>query len=90
MNPVTMRRIAIAGAILAILVAIDGLFMIITNYKPDDSSSNIFHLSDGGTVLLASALLVIIAIVAFVLSNRTHSAATESIAKSEVEPEVKG
>ncbi|EFH81248.1 hypothetical protein [Ktedonobacter racemifer] len=72
MNPVALRRIAIAGLILTLLVAIDGIYMVVTNYNPDDTSGHMSHLSDGATVLIAAALLLIITVVAFVLSQRTQ------------------
>lgn len=74
MNPIALRRIAIAGLILTLLVAIDGIYMVASNYKPDDTSSNTLHMSDGMTVLVAAALLLIITVVAFVLSQRTQPA----------------
>ncbi|HLG66125.1 MAG TPA: hypothetical protein VKY19_29675 [Ktedonosporobacter sp.] len=93
MNPVTLKRIAIAAAILTVLVAIDGLYMVLTNYHPDDTSNNgfgAFHPSDGQTVLIAAGLLLLVAIIAFVLSNRTQLTvgAAGQPAKQDVEPEV--
>ena len=89
MNPVTLRRIAIVGAILTVLVAIDGLYMVLVNYKPDDTSNNgflSFHPSDGQTVLIAAGLLLVVTVIAFILSNRAKA---ESSVKQEVEPEAK-
>jgi Na+(H+)/acetate symporter ActP len=91
MNPVTLKRIAIAGAILTVLVAIDGLYMVLANYKPDDTSGNgfgSFHPSDGQTVLIAAGLLLVITIIAFILSSRAQQK-VESPVKQEVEPEAK-
>lgn len=93
MNPVTLKRIAIAAVILTVVVAIDGLYMVLTNYHPDDTANNgfgAFHPSDGQTVLIAAALLLIVAIIAFVLSNRTQPAAGTAgqPAKQDAEPEV--
>ena len=73
MNPVTLKRIAIIGAILTVLIAIDGLYMVLVNYKPSDTSNNgfaSFHPSDGLTVLIAAGLLLVITVVAFILSTR--------------------
>jgi len=91
MNPVTLRRIAIVGAILTVLVAIDGLYMVLANYKPDDTSNNgfgSFHPSDGQTVLIAAGLLLVITVIAFILSSRAQPE-VESPVKQEVEPEAK-
>jgi Na+(H+)/acetate symporter ActP len=89
MKPITLRRIAIVGAILTVLVAADGLYMVLANYKPDDTSNNgfgNFHPSDGQTVLIAAGLLLIVTIVSFALSMRSHPEA----AKSTVNPETAG
>lgn len=80
MNPFVLKRISLVGAILTVLIAIDGLYMVFTNYHPDDTSNNGFggfHPSDGVTVLIAALLLLIVTIIAFVLSRR-------------VQPEVEG
>jgi Na+(H+)/acetate symporter ActP len=93
MRPITLRRIAIVGAVLTVLVAIDGLYMVFANYKPDDTSNNgfgNFHPSDGQTVLIAAGLLLIVTIVAFVLSARSHPEEAEPTVNSEAAgPEVK-
>ncbi|GER92113.1 hypothetical protein KDW_62750 [Dictyobacter vulcani] len=44
MNPIFLRRLAIAGLILTVLVALDGIFMVVTNYHPDDTSNNTLHM----------------------------------------------
>lgn len=86
-----MRLIAIIGGILTVLVGIDGLFMVLTHYKPDDVNN--YTLSDGATVLVAAAILLIVSVVAFVLSNRANAAQTIASAEAkqsepQVEPEV--
>jgi Ca2+/H+ antiporter len=93
-NSAALRRISIIGAILTVLLIIDGLYMVLTNYKPDDTSGNgfaSFHPSDGQTVLIAAGLLLVITIVTFVLSARSRRTATEATpaGNSEAEPEVK-
>ena len=89
MDPVTLRRIAIVSTILTVLIAIDGLYMVLVNYKPDDTSNNgfaSFHPSDGQTVLIAAGLLLVITVVAFILSAR---AKVEPPGEQEVRPEAK-
>jgi len=96
MNAVTLRRISIAGAILTVLLAIDGLYMVLSNYHPGDTGNNGFgniHPSDGQTVLIAAFLLLIVTIVAYVLYTRAPKGSTtqEQVAvkeKSPLEPEV--
>ena len=75
MNSNTLRRIAIITAVLTVLVALDGIYMLAVNYHPDDTSNNgfgSFHPSDGTTVLIAAVLLLIFTVVAFVVSHRTQ------------------
>lgn len=88
MNPRVLRLIAIAGAILTVLVGIDGIYMMVAHYKPGDVNS--YNLSDGATVVVAAVLLLIITIIAFVLSMRAQSTEGQrSDIRSEMEPEVK-
>jgi uncharacterized membrane protein len=63
-----MRLLAIISAILTVLVGADAIYMIVTHYKPSDSNN--FNLSDGGTVVIAAVLLLILTIVAFVMASR--------------------
>jgi hypothetical protein len=91
MNPVILRRTAIGAAILTVLVGIDGLYMVLSNYHPDDTSNNgfgNFHPSDGQTVLIAAGLLLVIAIIAFVLSTRSQAKSGEQTPVKEPESEV--
>jgi len=88
MNPIMLRRISIIGAVLTVLVAADGLFMVLANYKPDDTANNgfaSFHPSDGGTVLIAAGLLLIVSALAFYLSMRSSAGASKQEAKGEPE-----
>ena len=89
MNPVTLRRIGIAGAILTVLVAIDGIYMLVSKYNGGEVQN--YNLPDGATVLIAAGLLLIVTVVAFLLSMRA-SASTSSSATADrqgVEPEAK-
>jgi membrane protein implicated in regulation of membrane protease activity len=78
MNPRTLRLIGIVGIVLTVLVALDGIYMLATNYKPDDTSGNALHLADGTNLLIAAGLLLIISIVAFVLSRQAARRGTPS------------
>ncbi|HEY4388312.1 MAG TPA: hypothetical protein VGN34_28000 [Ktedonobacteraceae bacterium] len=68
MNSVTLKRIAIIGAVLTVLLAIDGMYMLVTHYNKNETMN--YNLPDGATVLIAAVLLLILTVVAFVLSNR--------------------
>jgi len=88
MNPIMLRRISIIGAILTVLVAIDGLYMVFANYKPDDTANNgfaSFHPSDGQTVLIAAGLLLIVSGLAFYLSMRMSAETSKEDVKGEPE-----
>ena len=85
MSSITLRRIAIITTIMTVLVAIDGIYMLVTRYNQGETQN--FNLPDGTTVLIAAGLLLVCAIVAFVLSARSRSAVAEP--KTEAEPEVK-
>ncbi|HLH63439.1 MAG TPA: hypothetical protein VKV20_17285 [Ktedonobacteraceae bacterium] len=89
MNPVTLRRIGIAGAILTLLVAIDGIYMLVSKYNGGETQN--YNLPDGATVLIAAALLLIVTIVAFLLAMRastsSSAAANQKSIKSEVKPQ---
>jgi hypothetical protein len=82
MNPIVLKRLWIAGAILTVLLALDGLYMVLSNYKPGDTANNTLHMSDGVTVLVAAALMLVITIAAF-LSVR-HSESVPAVIESEV------
>ena len=66
-----MRRIAWISAVLTLLLAVDGLYMLTTQYNPDDVYN--FRLSSGGTMLVAAGLLLIITIIAFRQSRQPGS-----------------
>lgn len=89
-----LRRVAIIAAVVTVLLAIDGIYMIAANYHPGDAATNFLHMSDGGTVVLAAVLLLIATAVFFVLSTRQQASAAVSGAKeqasSNAQPEVKG
>lgn len=63
-----MMRLAWVSLVLTILVGADGIYMMARHYKPSDVNN--YNLSDGGTVVIAAVLLMMITIVAFVLGRR--------------------
>jgi hypothetical protein len=63
-----MKRIAIISAVLTVLLGLDGIYMTVAKYKAADV--NQFKLSDGGTVIVAALILLVITIVAAVLAKR--------------------
>lgn len=57
--------------VLTVLVGADGIYMLATHYHPKDV--NRFHMSDGGTVLVAAAFLLIVTVIAFVVESRSKN-----------------
>ena len=68
-----LQRVAIVSAILTVLLGLDGVYLVATNYAPDDTFN--YNLSSGGTVLVAAGLMLIITVAAFVLSRRAPTSA---------------
>jgi len=87
MSHIALRRIANITAILTVLVAIDGIYMLVTRYNQGETQN--YNLPDGATVLIAAGLLLVFTIVAFGLSIRTSRTVAEPEVKTEAEPEVK-
>lgn len=87
MSHIALRRIATITAILTVLVAIDGIYMLVTRYNQGETQN--YNLPDGATVLIAAGLLLVFTIVAFGLSIRTSRTVAEPAVKTEAEPEVK-
>jgi uncharacterized membrane protein len=97
-----LRLLSIIAGILTLLLAIDGIYMLVSHYNGDETQN--FGLHDGATVLIAAGILLVIAIVAFVMSTRAanregivpvpEAAPTDDtpaeVQRTEVEPEVKG
>jgi hypothetical protein len=63
-----LNAIGIAGLFFTFLVGLDGMFMEVINYRPDDQGSNTLHMADGTTVLIAAGLLLLISLTSFTLS----------------------
>ncbi len=87
MSSIALRRIATITAILTVLVAIDGIYMLVTRYNQGETQN--YNLPDGATVLIAAGLLLVFTIVAFRLSIRASRTVAELAVKTEAEPEAK-
>ena len=87
MNPVTLRRIGIAGAILTVLLAIDGIYMLVARYNDGEVAN--YNLPDGATVLIAAGIVLIVTVVAFLLSMRASTSSSAATDQKSAEPEVK-
>lgn len=65
-----MRLIAIVSAVLAVLLAIDGIYMVVTHYNGGETQA--LNLPDGWIVIISAGILAVVAIIAAVLSARSH------------------
>ena len=89
-----MRLITIISAILAVLLIVDGAYMVATKYNGGETQA--LKLPDGWIVIISAGILVVVSFIAFVLSTRSQPSAaaptsTETTAlavQSEAEPEV--
>lgn len=70
-----MKALAWLSLVLTVLVGADGVYMMAAHYKPKDINN--FHLSDGGTLVVAAILLLIVTVVAFVLASRSPMGTAE-------------
>jgi hypothetical protein len=75
-----MRRIAIVSAILGVLIVADGIFQQVTSYNGGETQqlmqTNV-SLSDGLTLIISGAIVLVVSIVAFALAGRSVSAQSQ-------------
>lgn len=97
-----LRLLSIIAGILTVLLAIDGIYMLVAQYNGNETQN--FGLHDGATVLIAAGILLVVTIIAFVMSTRaansegivpvpeatTDGDTSTAVQRTEVEPEVKG
>jgi len=77
-----MRRIAIISAILGVLIVADGIYQQISKYNGGETQ-NVLNLSnvtltDGMTLIISGAIVLVVSLVAFLLSMRSSSPANNS------------
>jgi hypothetical protein len=74
-----MRRIALISAILGALIVADGIYQQLTSYNGGETQ-NVLNLSnvtltDGMTLIISGAAVLVVALIAFLLSVRSSSPA---------------
>ena len=77
-----MRRISIISAILGVLIVADGIYQQISKYNGGETQ-NVLNLSnvtltDGMTLIISGAIVLVVSLVAFLLSMRSSSPANNS------------
>jgi hypothetical protein len=73
-----MRRIAIISLILGLLIVADGVYQQIVQYNGGETqnvlnNSNV-TLTDGMTLIISGAIVLVVAVISFILSGRTPQA----------------
>ena len=82
----SLRRIAIIGLILGVLLVADGLFMVISKYNGGETQA--WNLPDGWIIIISAVVILVASLLAFVFSGRFQQGTSAHPAiKSEVEPE---
>jgi hypothetical protein len=69
-----MRRIAIISAVLGVLIVADGIFQQVTSYNGGETQQLLqtnISLSDGLTLIISGAVVLVVSIVAFALAGRS-------------------
>jgi hypothetical protein len=85
-----MRRIALIGGILGLLLIADGIYMVASKYNGGETQA--WNLPDGWIVIISAAILLVASVLAYVLSSRSLQTATgapkEVIAEPMIKPEI--
>lgn len=76
-----MKILAWLSLVLTVLVGADGIYMVASHYQPKDVNN--FHLSDGGTVIVAAVFLLIVTIIAFIAVNRGKAGQSAPVQNTE-------
>lgn len=83
-----MKRIALIGAILGLLLVADGIYMVASKYN--DGETQAWNLPDGWIIIISAAVLLIASALAYVLSSRSAQStrvAPEPVIQAELETE---
>jgi hypothetical protein len=76
-----MRRIALISAILGALIVADGIYQQVTAYNGGETQSLLnlsnVSLTDGMTLIISGAVVLVVALVAFLLAGRSAPDATK-------------
>ena len=64
-----MKRIALIGVILGILLVADGIYMVVSKYNGGETQA--WNLPDGWISIISAAVLLLASLIAFVLSARS-------------------
>ena len=76
-----MRRIALISAILGLLIVADGVYQQVTKYNGGETQNLLtskVSLTDGMTLIISGAIVLIVAVIAFALSGRSAASAPKA------------
>jgi hypothetical protein len=69
-----VKRVAIVFGVLAVLLLIDGLYMVVANYHPQDANTffgnQTWNLSDGEVTLISAGFLILAALIMWGIAVR--------------------
>ena len=68
-----LRLLGIIGAVLTVLLAADGIYMLVSRYNNNETQGTL-NLQDGTTILIAAGILLVVTVIAFVMSARANAA----------------
>jgi hypothetical protein len=80
-----MKRIALIGAILGLLLVADGIYMVVSKYN--DGETQAWHLPDGWIIIISALILLVASVLAYVLPLLSHRSSTE-VAKAVITAEI--
>ena len=69
-----MKRIALIGALLAVLLIADGMYMVVSRYNGGETQA--WHLPDGWIIIISAAILLLASLLAFLVPPRPQQALT--------------
>lgn len=67
-----MKRIALIGALLAVLLIADGIYMLVSRYNSGETQA--WNLPDGWIIIISAVILLL----AFAVSSRPQQVSTSS------------
>ena len=81
-----MKRIALVGAILGLLLIVDGIYMVASKYNGGETQA--WNLPDGWIIIISAIIMLVASLLAFVFSSRSQqTAGLVPVVSSEVEAE---
>lgn len=71
-----MKRIALIGALLAVLLIADGIYMLVSRYNSGETQA--WNLPDGWIIIISAVILLLASLLAFAVPSRPQQVSTSS------------